>query len=111
MEETIQKTKILTPCWQRVFEGDFMKLSKLLKKVSVAVSVLMMAGLLAACSSPSGGSSSSDNNNDGGAGTQQQNQNNGNGSGNGSSTGIKDASKPVSETPLVSASDVTVSAT
>ena len=88
-----------------------MKLSKLLKKVSVAVSVLMMAGLLAACSSPSGGSSSSDNNNDGGAGTQQQNQNNGNGSGNGSSTGIKDASKPVSETPLVSASDVTVSAT
>ena len=98
-----------------------MKLSKLLKKVSVAVSVLMMAGLLAACSSPSGGSSSSDNNNDGGAGTQQQNQNNGNG-GNGSTnngngnnggngSGISDSTTPVTETPLVSASDVTVSAT
>ena len=88
-----------------------MKLSKLLKKVSVAVSVLMMAGLLAACSSPSGGSSSSDNNNDGGAGTQQQNQNNGNGNNGGNGSGISDSTTPVTETPLVSASDVTVSAT
>lgn len=39
-----------------------MKLSKLLKKVSVAVSVLMIAGMLAACSSPSGGSSSGSGN-------------------------------------------------
>lgn len=42
-----------------------MKLSKLLKKVSVAVSVLMIAGMLAACSSPSGGSSSGSGSGDG----------------------------------------------
>lgn len=36
-----------------------MKLSKLLKKITVAVSVLMIAGMLAACSSPSGSSSGS----------------------------------------------------
>ena len=35
-----------------------MKLSKILRKVSVAVSALMIAGMLAACSSPSGGGSS-----------------------------------------------------
>lgn len=51
-----------------------MKLSKLFKKVSVAVSVLMIAGMLAACSSPSGGSSGSgsgDGNGNGGTPTQQ----------------------------------------
>ena len=52
-----------------------MKLSKLFKKVSVAVSVLMIAGMLAACSSPSGGSSSGsgsgDGNGTGGTPTQQ----------------------------------------
>ena len=42
-----------------------MKLSKLFKKVSVAVSVLMIAGMLAACSSPSGGSSSGSGSGDG----------------------------------------------
>ena len=46
-----------------------MKLSKLLKKVSVAVSVLMIAGMLAACSSPSGGSSGSGSGSGDGTGT------------------------------------------
>ena len=46
-----------------------MKLSKLFKKVSVAVSVLMIAGMLAACSSPSGGSSSSGSGSGDGNGT------------------------------------------
>ena len=36
-----------------------MKLSKLLKKITVAVSIIMIAGMLAACSSPSGSSSGS----------------------------------------------------
>ena len=51
-----------------------MKLSKLFKKVSVAVSVLMIAGMLAACSSPSGGSSSGSGSGDGnGTGTGTEN--------------------------------------
>ena len=47
-----------------------MKLSKLFKKVSVAVSVLMIAGMLAACSSPSGGSSGSGSGSGDGTGTE-----------------------------------------
>ena len=56
-----------------------MKLSKLLKKVSVAVSVLMVLGLLAACSSPSGGGSGDgSNSNSGSQNNNQQNDNNNN---------------------------------
>ncbi len=50
-----------------------MKLSKLFKKVSVAVSVLMIAGMLAACSSPSGGSSGSGSGSGSGNGTGTEN--------------------------------------
>ena len=62
-----------------------MKLSKILRKVSVAVSALMIAGMLAACSSPSGGGSGSgtgdgtksDPNNQNGTQTQQGTDNQG----------------------------------
>ena len=70
-----------------------MKLSKLLKKVSVAVSVLMVLGLLAACSSPSGGGSGDgSNSNSGSQNNNQQNDNNNNNNNNNNESKF-DASK------------------
>ena len=60
----------------RVFKGDIMKLTKLWKKFTIAISVLMITALLAACSNPSGGSSSSGNDNNQNQNAGQQGENN-----------------------------------
>ena len=61
--------KILTPYWQRLFKGDFMRLTKLIKKLALLLMVVGIVGMLTACSSPtssSGSSSGTGNNNQSG---------------------------------------------